>query len=86
MRDEDFFSDEIEDIQLLLLDIAKLFNYAKKNPDTTIIFPRDGLGTGLSQLSTKAPLCNKILSDLLLKYFGIKTDKTGKLFLKGYGV
>ncbi len=83
MSNESFFNDSFEDIIFLVNDIKTLYQFAKFRPDLTIVFPRDGLGTGLSQLPTRAPLCNNILQSLLLKYFDIETDELGKLFLKG---
>ena len=46
----------------------------------TLVFPIDGLGTGLSKLPQMAPKVFLALSALLYKTFGIVTDqKTYKL-------
>lgn len=51
-------------------DIAKI-----KATGKTVVFPKDGLGTGLAALKTKAPLTYAYLKQRLLEEFGFDNDK-----------
>ena len=50
-------------------DIAKI-----KATGKTIVFPKDGLGTGLAALKTKAPKTYQYLKDRLLEEFNFDND------------
>ena len=82
LEEEAFFEDDNErDEKALIGDLftleAMLTN--KEFDDKTLVFPVDGLGTGLSELPTRAPKLFDMLSKFLLQKFDIKTDKNGKL-------
>lgn len=40
--------------------------------DMEIVFPKDGIGTGLARMKTKCPRCFSTLSELLKEFFNIK--------------
>lgn len=65
LYESSFYNDDEFEINIQKLDIAfkKLCENAK-NYDF-IVFPKDGLGTGLSKLDTKAPKTFKYLNDKL---------------------
>ena len=57
-------------------DIEKIKSDGRK----IIVFPKDGLGTGLAKLKKKAPETYRYLKDRLLEEFGFDNDK-GELVL-----
>lgn len=85
MGDGDFFSDDkyqkcVEIISTDIEKIKKRFNNEMYNFEV-IVFPIAGLGTGLSQLPTKAPKVFKYLCDQLDIHFGVKTKPDGTLYV-----
>jgi len=73
--EKDYFSDIMYDqcINIIKMDIDDLLQYLSTTSIIdTVIFPVDGLGTGLSELPTRAPKVYKFLNDELFKNFGIK--------------
>lgn len=82
MEDKAFFNDnDFENLKNELnREIVKIKGRLQndKNFDT-IVFPVDGLGTGLSQLPEKAPKLYKYLCTLLRDEFNIETLQNGKL-------
>lgn len=84
MEPGSFFSDLEYDAccAVIYQDITKIKLRFQKGGYTKLIFPRDGLGTGLSQLPTKAPRVYEFLNKMLLAEFGIKTNiPDGKLYI-----
>lgn len=82
MLESAFFSDkEYDKLEpFLKKEMDKIINILLSNDFDTLVFQKDGLGTGLSKLPQKAPKVFLALSDLLYKTFGIITDqKTYKL-------
>lgn len=81
MDDEAFFNDSFEDLKVLFNDLSNLhYMHSLETYDhMTLIFPVDGLGTGLSELPKRAPFLNKQLELLLDKYFNIITRFDGTL-------
>lgn len=85
MRENDFFSDLYYDkcCSIILQEIEKIkkvyFNPSREVSE--LVFPFAGLGTGLSQLPTRAPKVFKFLCDSLEKEFGIKTNPDGTLYV-----
>ena len=76
----DFFSNQLDEVETLhtdLKNIKDIMVWDKWN----IVFPKDGLGTGLSQLPRRSPTINKFLADKLEEYFGIGTNSDGTLFM-----
>jgi hypothetical protein len=58
-----------DNIAIIKNDLEKLLQVSKSYRN--IYFPRDGLGTGLSDLQNKAPRTLKALNFLIKIYFGI---------------
>ena len=82
MLDSSFFSDkEYDKLEpFLKKEMDKIINILFSNDLDTLVFPKDGLGTGLSKLPQMAPKVFLALSALLYKTFNIHTDqKTYKL-------
>ena len=82
MLDSSFFSDkEYDKLEpFLKKEIDKIVDIMFSGNVDTLVFPKDGLGTGLSKLPQKAPEVFLALSALLYKTFNIHTDqKTYKL-------
>lgn len=71
MSDNDFESNK----QFIDSDINKLI---EKSDEKIIVFPKDGLGTGLAKLKEKAPQTYQYLKDQLLENFGFDND-TGEI-------
>lgn len=69
--DDAFMTDDAfeENKRVIDSDIAKI-----KNDGRPIIFPKDGLGTGLAKLKTKAPKTYAYLKQRLLEEFGFDND------------
>jgi len=63
--DDAYFSDAQYDV------VAKIFDFHFKKlkshieNGTSVVFPTDGLGTGLSQLPQRAPKINELLQNLI---------------------
>lgn len=75
-----FMSDNnITHKMMMTEDLLKLVIILSNNPNTVIVFPYDGLGTGLSDLPNKAPQIYIHLCKILKSKFNIDTDKNGKL-------
>ena len=82
MLKSSFFSDkEYDKLEpFLKKEIDKIVSIMFSDNLDTLVFPIDGLGTGLSKLPQMAPKVFLALSALLYKTFGIVTDqKTYKL-------
>jgi len=69
---DQYYSHCCGQIERAIREILKA-NYEK------IVFPRDGLGTGLADLPRKAPKVYAYLTGRLLVVFGVATDNQGKL-------
>jgi len=75
---DSFFSDEVNEIKTMLNDIEKLY-LMHINPaydHYTLVFPYDGIGTGLAKLPEVSPAAYCLLTSMLDKHFGIKTYNT----------
>ena len=82
MLKSSFFSDkEYDKLEpFLKKEMDKIVDIMFSGNVDTLVFPKDGLGTGLSKLPQMAPKVFLALSALLYKTFGIVTDqKTYKL-------
>lgn len=71
MTDNDFENNK----NIIDKDINKLID---KSDEKIIVFPKDGLGTGLAKLKEKAPKTYQYLKEQLLENFGFDND-TGKI-------
>jgi hypothetical protein len=80
MRDEDFFSSHFSEFAVIENDLKKIKDVMVWDK-WIVVFPKDGLGTGLSQLPQRAPVINKFLADKLEEFFGIGTNPDGTLFI-----
>jgi len=72
MTDESFFNDVIEHLEIIEKDIFNLKEVIKNNNYEKIIFPCDGLGSGLSDMPNKCPLLYRRMNRLIKKNFGIE--------------
>lgn len=75
-EEEDYFKNVISK------DVFKIKQrfFAQQVSFDTIVFPADGLGTGLSKLPEKAPGLYNFLKEILYNEFGVKTNQfNGKL-------
>ena len=81
MGNKDFFSDkgtEEEEIRHCLNTLYRYWvtgvfystNYTRSKLPI-LVFPNNGLGTGLSQMPTRSPKLYKLMNDLIYKYFGV---------------
>ena len=74
MMKEDFFSDaNKKHLPIIYDDLFKLHQILIDNKYDKIVFPRNGLGTGLSDLPNKAPLMWRYLVHVLQTSFDLKT-------------
>ena len=72
-----FTDDDLKENKILIdEDIEKI----KLDGREIVVFPKDGLGTGLAKLKKKAPNTYKYLKDRLLEEFSFDNDK-GELVL-----
>jgi len=66
MESNAFFSDDVSEMIEVLETIRHLAIYAETYE---IVFPKAGLGTGLSKMEEKSPILFKLMNELLNKYF-----------------
>lgn len=80
MDPESFFNDAQYDLccNIIDQDVEKIKLRIQKGSFDTLVFPKDGLGTGLSQLNIRAPKVFDYLCHKLQIEFGVKTDKINK--------
>ena len=71
LDDGAFLEDKKEHWNLIKYDLENLYNRAK-NQDLTIIFPADGLGTGLAKMSEKSPNLFKAMNRTIKDLFDVK--------------
>jgi len=72
--DSAFMSDDAlnDNMEMIDRDITELKDIAEFR---TLVFPKDGIGTGLAQLKQKAPKTYEYLNQRLLDEFGFNNDK-----------
>ena len=78
---ESYFADTISDYKILtgdLFNLSKLLN-SPEYQDWTLVFPKDGIGTGLSKMPQKSPFLFDVMSNYLKQYFNINTSEDGTL-------
>lgn len=70
-KEEAFYNDDEYDINVQKIDaaIAIIVARLKTGRYKGLIYPKDGLGTGLAQLNIKAPLTFKYLNKVITKLF-----------------
>ena len=78
MEENAFMRDEPKDYEYVNTDLQILKKIIELN-DTydTIVFPKDGLGTGLAKMPETSPKLFQELCDKLEKRFGVKMTKDG---------
>ena len=70
MSEMSFFSDEPEELMLVEIALDQLYELSKIYG--TIVFPKDGLGTGLAKMNTKSPKLFWYLKSKIKLLFGVE--------------
>ena len=71
MDDRSFFRDTESDKMSVMLALTMLSQKVVKGKYSKLVFPADGLGTGLAMMPIKSPLIYKYLNDGLKLMFGL---------------
>ena len=80
MQEDAFFSDRGREEEEICHCLSSLYNYYMTGvfykttyvgKKSILVFPSNGLGTGLSQMPTRSPKLYKLMNDLIYKYFGV---------------
>ena len=66
----DYFKDELNTLSVIFKDISNLVHICSHKRYKFLIFPKEGLGTGLSEMPTRAPESYKIMVQCLNEIFG----------------
>lgn len=66
---ESYFSDLLEEESKVLHSLRILYRLGQ---DIPIVFPYDGIGTGLAKMSRRSPRIYAKMCDILQKHFGIR--------------
>jgi len=71
MEEDAFFTDKEyeENCKIIDKDIDNIKAYAEEKKFISVVFPQNGLGTGLAQMPLKAPLTFCYLTEQLIKHF-----------------
>lgn len=70
MDKDAFFSDQDDETSLLINDVNRLIEIASFTTSPIIVFPNNGLGSGLARMKDKSPKLYEILCRLLQENFG----------------
>ena len=76
---ESFLTDTVKNMELVQKDLDYLVYLFSSGE--TLVFPKDGLGTGLANLPNCAPKIYQQITTFLEEEFKVKTKKNGELFL-----
>lgn len=68
MNSDAFFSDREDETECLRLNLQQLLRL--KRSGKKVVFPENGLGTGLAKMEEKSPLLFKRMNDYITKNFG----------------
>ncbi len=81
MNEDAFFNDSINDFAHMFNDLYKLKQMCESEfyEEYTLVFPVDGLGTGLAELDKRSPFIFNQMKLILDKYFNIVTRHDGTL-------
>lgn len=71
MKAGSFFTDRACEREHVLKALRELYTYRRR----TIVFPRNGIGTGMAKMDQTSPLLFSEMNDILFKHFGIKNGK-----------
>lgn len=63
-----YFSDKADEIEAVKNALRQLYKIAQEK---TIVFPEDGIGTGLARMEEKSPVAYKLMCDILEEHFRI---------------
>lgn len=76
--DESAFFNDLKDLHLKQLetDLGMLKEICNSGVYSQVVFPINGLGSGLSKLKEKAPKTHARMLELLKEYFGIEVTET----------
>jgi hypothetical protein len=66
-----FFADTINCLEIVEKDIAKLLKLYQNSDYENLVFPVDGLGSGLSDMPNRCPLLYRRMNHLIQKHFGV---------------
>lgn len=69
MREGSFFTDTKEDFDVVENDIISLLTLANSPTGPTIVFPAQGIGTGMGNMKDSSPKLWEHMNGLLLEYF-----------------
>lgn len=67
-----FFTDRDCERQHVLKSLRELYSLGKQR---TIVFPSNGIGTGMAKMPEMSPMLFAEMNDILLKHFGIRNGK-----------
>jgi len=67
---EAYFSDSIEHLEIIENDLRALIKLYKESGYDNIIFPSDGLGSGLSEMPERCPKLYERMNRLIRNHFG----------------
>lgn len=74
MNIDAFFSDLEDEFIIVSMKVNQLVNLSKTH---TIVFPKDGIGTGLADMMNKSPKLFQYLCDQLKQHFGLTMTEKG---------
>lgn len=69
-----YFSDQDDEMQAVLEALRELY---RKSKTATLVFPADGLGTGLAQMEKRSPAVFEKMNKILKDHFGVVFDALG---------
>lgn len=78
MDSDAFFADELDDFRSLKKDMDMLYQIYQAKVFSNIVFPVNGLGTGLSNMPKYSPVAFKRLLDRLFEEYGLSWHVTNK--------
>lgn len=65
---EAYFSDQEDEMEAMVQSLRELY---RKGKTATLVFPTDGLGTGLADMEKRSPKIFKKMNDILEEHFGV---------------
>lgn len=63
-----FFSDKEEEFEAVRSSLRSLYKLSRAK---TVVFPRDGVGTGRARIKDKSPIIYAMMCGILFEHFGI---------------
>jgi len=74
MGNDAFFSDQADEREAVLSKLRELYKLSK-DTGKEIVFPLDGLGTGLAEMHLRSPKLFKEMNDIIFKFWNIEFDE-----------